>query len=196
MRGSVGALSGAQVNVILPLVRGSWLLGVLAACTASFVAPASALAPGWETYYPLHQPVSVALPEAWSVGALPSGAAFYATNSQTGGSLTVYANANQPATESAYLAHVAKEARQTYLVTDPKAVVRSHSVRLPAGRVLDVVAQLTERVGSHTYRLRDESYNVLHDGIGYSFVYQSLISAGAVDLPVFQRSAQTIRFTS
>jgi hypothetical protein len=174
-----------------------WLLVVLLVTTVvSFAASSSAAAPpGWNTFYAVQQPLSVALPSSWKTAPVPKGAVFNAWNPQTGATLYIFVYSTK-LTKSAFFAQVLADAPSGYMEQDPKAVIRTRMVTLPSGKVLELIAELTRHTGSTTDPLWIQNYNVFHNGVSYDIEYAGPPSEDAIDLPVFGRSAETISFTS
>jgi hypothetical protein len=167
----------------------------IAALAASLAAQGDAAAPGWDTYFVLHRPMSIALPATWGTLNTIDGDSFNAGNDQTGTYVQVFVYTNV-GSQAQFFGGLQTNARQTYLQQDPHAVVRSRMVTTPAGRSLEIIAQLTRIIDSHPVSLWIQNYNFVYAGIGYDVEYQGPPSLDSVDLPLFAQSAQSIRFDS
>jgi hypothetical protein len=175
-------------------MRG-WLVVALFGLLAVAVAAESHAADSpWTRYYASHHPLSLELPPTWRLETLRQGVVLLAQDDETGASMYVYADP-APASAKWFATDRAGAARE-YRALDPKASVRFRMTKLPVGTTLEVIAELTAEQGSPPEPLSVRDYDVFHGGVGYIVVYQGPPKEDAVDLPVFERSAQTIRFGS
>jgi hypothetical protein len=171
---------------------------VLAACLVAVAAlsatAANAAAPTWSTYFVLHQPLSLALPDSWSTLASTEGDSFNAGSGEGGAYAQVFVNRNEGATQAQYFAGIQVAARNTYLEQDPKAVIRVRTMTLPAGKTLEVIAQLTRIESAQPLHLWIQNYNFFYKGLGYDVLFECPSPEDTTFLPVFRAIVQTMRF--
>jgi hypothetical protein len=142
-----------------------WLLAVCGAVLAgSLASAAGATARGWTTYYPLHQPVTVALPQSWSTEPLSHNQVLNVQDQKSDANINMFVDSPRGMSQSKYLASVIVNARAIYLQMDPKAVIRSRMVSLPCGRALEIIAQYTSGIGSRVSALWEQSYLIVRNG--------------------------------
>jgi hypothetical protein len=167
----------------------------VAALAVASVSQVDAASPSWDTYFVLHRPMSIALPSSWQTLDPLGGDSLNAGNGQTGTYVQVFVFPNI-GSQARFFGGLQNQARQTYLQQDPHAVIRSRMVTMPAGRSLEIIAQLTRIVGSRSLPLWIQNYNFVYAGVGYDVEYQGPPSQDSVNLPIFTQSAQSIRFDS
>jgi hypothetical protein len=137
--------------------------------------------------------VRLSLPISWANEPPPTGASVFSRSPDTSSSVELDVSAYS-GTPAEFTAAAYRAARQTYLAQDPKARIRSQTVALPAGRVFEVTARLVRRAGSRTYPLSVIVYTFLRGGKLYQFVYITLTPKVGTYVPIFERSARSIRF--
>jgi len=139
------------------------------------------------------QLLAFSLPNAWSQIVTKSGAGIFWWNQETTAEAAVFVSPDMVSERHFFVVAVAG-ARKTYLKGDTNADLHSRMVRLSVGPALELISQVTTHVGSHSSLLRVASYNVFHAGVGYNIEYVGPVSDDGIDIPVFQKSAQTIHF--
>jgi hypothetical protein len=157
------------------------------------VAHAGRQADTWTTLYPVHQPVSLGLPDSWMNDPGTGRASFFSKSLDGSANVELDVSA-YPGSFAALTSALYTSARQTYLAQDPKARIRSRAVALPGGRAFEVITTLVRRSGSRWYPLSVKSYSFMRGGKVYQFVYMTLTPRIGTYFPVFERSARSIRF--
>jgi trypsin len=152
------------------------------------LAPASRWAPyGWVSFEFGSAVLSV--PRAWT----PPQATLPAWNPTTGAQANV-GTLSSAGTRSTFFALALKAAEKRYRALDPHALMHTRAISLPSGPALEITTKLTDQTSSSKTRLSFEDYLLIHGTAGYDVEYVSPRSADIVNLPVFERSAQTIHF--
>jgi hypothetical protein len=149
----------------------------------------------WTTKHPLHQPVTLTLPSSWSTSPPGRGTEFYAESPADGANVSLWVSPF-PTRAHDFVAYESPRTVQYYRTQARKAKVQAQTVQLPAGQAVEVIATFSRKTGGHVYAIVVHDYALLHGGQIYEFAYWGAQSRSAVDLPVADRSAQSIRFTS
>jgi hypothetical protein len=166
---------------------------VLLAVAVGTTARGGSAADGWTALYPLHQPLSLSLPTTWTNSEPPAGTRFYAQSPTADANVELYVGAF-PGRAATFTSTMFRRAREVYLAQDPNATIRSRTLTLPAGRAIEVITRLVRSSGSRSYPLSVQSYAFLHEGIVYEFVYLTLTPKVGTYVPIFEKSARSIRF--
>jgi hypothetical protein len=174
------------------------ILAVVAcSCAAIPVAAdaAGAAEPGWTTYHPAHQPVTLALPTTWAMEAPPQGIRFYALFGKD--AYVELAVSTYKGEASDFVATESTSVRKAYLKQDPKATLRSRTIALPAGKAFEVIARLAVKAkGAPSQALSIYDYSFLNRGHVYEFLYAVETAKTGSYTSTFDRSVRSIRFTS
>lgn len=179
----------------LPLARILAVVVASAAAVPTTAVAAKAAAPGWTSYHPANQPVTLALPSAWAVETPPPGIRFYAL---TGKDAYVETAVNTyDGAASDFVSSESASIRKAYLAADPKATLRSRTAALPAGKAFEVIARLVvQKKGSPAQSLTVYDYSFLHHGHAYEFLYAADTTKVGTYVSTFDQSVRSIRFTS
>jgi pimeloyl-ACP methyl ester carboxylesterase len=174
------------------VVRGGTLSGHLDG-TPIAGTPLDAQDDQWSDRYAVEQPIVLKLPETWQSFLPRDGTLLNAWDPETRAELNVFPNGSV-SSRQAYFQRTKRNAVTHYRAQDPGAAVESRIVSLPSGSALEVTATLRLRVGSHKKPSLIVNYNIVHDGVGYDFEYQTPLNQTSQQSD-FTRSARTIRFT-
>jgi hypothetical protein len=100
-------------------------------------------------------------------------------------------NAYPPEPFARFTTGVAEGGRQWYLSRHPEASFRWRTVALPAARGVELIVRTMDK--RHPEAVH--AFDLQHARRAYSFTYSTTAAKIGNSLPVFQRSARSIRFT-
>jgi hypothetical protein len=89
---------------------------------------------------------------------------------------------------------IARDVRTRELTNDPNASIRSQVVNLPAGRALQTISVYQHQPSHQHYRV--VYYDFWKEGVFHEVQYVCLAKLSGVYVPIFDRSARSIRFTT
>jgi hypothetical protein len=161
----------------------------LAAAAFAGLTAAGALAAGpLVAVHPRGLGAMLEIPSSWQVSRPSPGDAFAAASVAGDAHLVIAIGLNAGSFKEFVAAETAG-ARRYYRSQDPDATVAGHLVSLPAGRALEITALLHNGLAVTLFDFQ-------HNDRVYHFSYYTDQSQTAMNQPVFERSARSIRFST
>ncbi|HEX4519645.1 MAG TPA: trypsin-like serine protease [Gaiellaceae bacterium] len=192
MRGLISSYVDVAAKPVLGFVEGSGGVSRPPEPPATRWVP-----PGWMGHRALGDkntalPFVLSLPRSWIPGSTASGMENL-WNPPTRAEVNTSVIGHYKSRTN-FFTSILASAKEKYLGQDARAVLRSRIVKLPAGRALELIAHVTLKVDGRRSLLWVENYNLFRNGVGYDIEYQGHPPYDGIDIPVWQRSARTIRF--
>ena len=180
---------------IRTLMRSLVAVAVAALALSAGTTASAATAP-WVTLHPPRvSGASLQLPTDWQPVAPDPPVKFMAQTDDGFTYMMIGSNAYPRQSFDEFAAWIGASGRQFYLSRYPKASFRWRKVTLPVGRAVELIVRIPAE-GPSQPALAVHAFDFMSGNKAYSFTFSTHSAKLGTYLPIFRRSAQSIRFRS